>query len=152
MGYLKVLVPNIGAILKSEISRLARRELRGETDHLRKQVAQHRSQIAALKRRVDILDKQIRARSHGLKSSQVADEDQSSAGLRFSANGLAKQRQRLGLSARAMGDLMGVSALSVYAWESGKTRPRPSQLPKIAEIRKLGKRAVVARLESAKSS
>ncbi len=35
---------------------------------------------------------------------------------------------------------------SVYHWEAGKTKPRASQLQAIAAVRKLGKRAVMARL------
>ena len=40
----------------------------------------------------------------------------------------------------------GVSALSVYKWESGKTRPRARQLEAIASLRKMGKREAQARL------
>jgi len=45
-----------------------------------------------------------------------------------------------------MGKLLGVSAQSVYHWETGKTKPRVSQLAAIAAVRKLGKRAVAAKL------
>lgn len=45
-----------------------------------------------------------------------------------------------------MAKLLGVSALSVYKWESGKTRPREKQIQAIAGIRTLGKRAVQQRL------
>jgi DNA-binding transcriptional regulator YiaG len=43
-----------------------------------------------------------------------------------------------------MGKLLCVSAQSVYHWETGKTKPRASQLATIAAVRKLGKRAVAA--------
>jgi DNA-binding transcriptional regulator YiaG len=39
-----------------------------------------------------------------------------------------------------------VSAQSVYHWETGKSRPRASQLLLIAKVRKMGKREVVAQL------
>jgi DNA-binding transcriptional regulator YiaG len=42
---------------------------------------------------------------------------------------------------------MGVSAQSVTNWESGKIRPRDSQLAAIAALRKMGRREVAARLE-----
>jgi hypothetical protein len=35
----------------------------------------------------------------------------------------------------------------VYAWESGKVRPRSSQLAAIAALRQLGKKEAHARLE-----
>ncbi|MBU3710747.1 MAG: helix-turn-helix transcriptional regulator [Limnohabitans sp.] len=55
-------------------------------------------------------------------------------------------RKKLGISAAEMGQLLGVSAQSVYHWETGKTKPRASQLAAIAAVRKLGKRAVAAKL------
>lgn len=58
----------------------------------------------------------------------------------------AALRKKLGLSAADMGKLIGVSAQSVYHWETGKTKPRASQLKAIAEVRKMGKRAVTAKL------
>jgi transcriptional regulator with XRE-family HTH domain len=66
--------------------------------------------------------------------------------LRFSAKGLAAKRKRRDLSAAAMAALLGVSGQSIYKWEEGKTRPRASQLPAIAALRKMGKREANARL------
>ena len=61
--------------------------------------------------------------------------------------GFAALRKKLGLSATDMGKLIGVSGQSVYHWETGKTKPRASQLQAIAAVRKMGKRAVAAKLE-----
>ena len=68
--------------------------------------------------------------------------------IRFSAKSLIAQRRRLGLSAAAMARLLGVSALSVYKWESGNTRPRAKQIEAIAALRSMGKREVAQRLEA----
>jgi transcriptional regulator with XRE-family HTH domain len=78
-----------------------------------------------------------------------AAPEESGGHLRFSAKGLAAQRRRLGLSAAAVAQLLGVSALSVYKWESGKTRPRARQIEAIAGLRGLGKREALKRLEEA---
>ena len=72
--------------------------------------------------------------------------------IRFSAKGLAAQRKRLGLSASDIGLLVGASGQSVYNWESGQNRPRASQLPAIAELRTLGKRDALAKLEALHSA
>src|SRR6478752_4794785 len=119
-------MPNIGSVLKTEIQRVARKELRAETQQLKKTVTQYRGQIAQLKRRVQALEEQVRKQ----------------------AKGLATQRKRLGLSAASVAKILGVSALSVYKWESGKTRPRARQLAAIASLRKMGKREALARLEA----
>jgi len=143
-------MPNIGSVLKSEIQRVARKELRAETQQLKKTVTQYRGQIAQLKRRMQVLEQQVRRQTRGsgraaaAASEEQADED--SPALRFSAKGLAAQRKRLGLSAAAVAKLLGVSALSVYKWESGKTRPRARQIEAIASLRKLGKREAMERL------
>jgi DNA-binding transcriptional regulator YiaG len=67
--------------------------------------------------------------------------------VRFSARSVKAQRARLGLSAKGFGRLVGVSALTVYSWESGKSRPRQKQLAGLAAIRRLGKREARKRLE-----
>ena len=146
-------MPNIGNVLKSEISRVARKELRAETQQLKKTVAQYRSQIAELKRRMQGLEQLVKRQARGgtraASRSPAADEGGEGGeggSLRFSAKGLAAQRKRLGLSAAAMAQLLGVSALSVYKWESGKTRPRNKQLEAIAGLRRIGKREAMARL------
>ncbi len=140
-------MPNIASALKEEIIRLARKELRSETERLKKASSQYRSDIAALKRRVEALEKQASHLEKKAKSSQQPME--ASAGtvpVRFSAKGLASQRQRLGLAATEMGLLLGVSAQTIYNWETGKSRPRQQQLAAIAALRGLGKRQVKARL------
>lgn len=141
-------MPNIASVLKSEIQRVARKELRTETQQLKKTVAQYRSQLAQLKRRLQALEQQVRRQSRGggrAAAAESQDED-SGPSLRFSAKGLATQRKRLGLSAASVAKILGVSALSVYKWESGKTRPRARQLEAIASLRKMGKREAQARL------
>ena len=55
--------------------------------------------------------------------------------------------EKLGLSAKDYGKLVGVSGLSIYNWESEKTRPRDSQLAKIVAVRGMGKREALKRLE-----
>lgn len=142
-------MPNIATVLKSEISRLARKEARAETDALKKTVSQQRAQIAALRRRLDELERQHkRSRKRPAAAAPEASEDGGAdAKHRFSAKGLATCRQRLGLSAADFGRLVGVSQLSIYKWEQGQQRPRQRYLPAIAAVRKIGKREANARLE-----
>jgi len=141
-------MPNIGSILKSEISRVSRKEVRGETQALKKSVSQYRGQIADLKRRLQALEQQVK-RLGKVTTRIAAPQEAAEPGgthLRFSAKGLAAQRKRLGLSAAAVAKLLGVSALSVYKWESGKTRPRAKQIEAIATLRGMGRREAARRL------
>ena len=139
-------MPNIASILKEEITRLARKELRANTESLKKQVSGYRSEIAKLKRRVEQLERQAK-KSSKVSPAKPQEDDSQDASLRFRAAGFAKHRQRLGLSAREMGLLIDASPLSVYKWEQGQARPRAKHLAAIASIRKLGKREAAKRLE-----
>lgn len=139
-------MPNIATLLKEEITRLARKELRANTDSLKKAVATYRSEIAALKRRVETLERQAK-RTAKVVSRVQPELPESDTQHRFSSKGLATHRQRLGLSAADYGALLGVGALSVYKWEGGQVRPRASYLPAIAAVRSMGKREAAARLE-----
>ena len=142
-------MPNIASILKDEILRLARKEVRQAVEGLKKASGQYRSDIAALKRQVATLEKQqARLGKAGPKKVPAEPEGEGDTKFRFSAKRFAAQRQKLGLSAADMGTLIGVSAQTIYHWESGKTRPRQSQLAAIAAVRKLGKRDIKAQLES----
>lgn len=134
-------MPNIATILKEEIARLARKELRSELEGIKKASAQYRTQIAAMKRQVVTLEKQVaRIEKKGPKKASFEPETEVAATFRFSAKRFATQRQKLGVSAGVMGTLIGVSAQTIYNWEAGKSRPRQQQLAAIAAVRGMGKR------------
>jgi DNA-binding transcriptional regulator YiaG len=145
---------NVATVLKAEISRVARKEIRAETTSLKKAVSGYRSEIAELKRRSLALEQQVKRLSKNSTKAvpETAAEEGSSQGLRFSAKGLASQRKRLGLSAEQCGLLIGASGQSVYNWESGETRPRASHLPAIALLRGMGKKEAAARLSEMKEA
>lgn len=132
--------------LKSEIGRLSKKEVRSETTALKKTASLQRSEIAALKRRVAALEVLVRKLSRGTPAVREPKAEADGPSLRFRAGGFASLRKKLDLSAHDMARLLGVSAQSVYHWETGKSRPRASQLQAIAGVRKMGKRAALARL------
>jgi DNA-binding transcriptional regulator YiaG len=139
---------NIASVLKAEISRVARKEVRAELQTLKKSSAAHRRDIAALKRRLETLERQAKRQKKVAPRSVSDDSDEESGRqLRFSPTRLAAQRKKLGFSAAKFASLIGVSPISVYNWESGKARPQRPQLEAIAAARKLGKREALARLE-----
>ena len=143
-------MPNVASILKEEMARVARKEVR-ETAALKKGSAVYRSEIAALKRRVAETERQLRvAKSNRARAALAANDESSPEGMRFSAKGLAGHRKRLGLSADDLGLLLGVSGQTIYNWESGKARPNRKLLPVLIAMRTVGKRQAIARLEEIK--
>ena len=139
-------MPNIASLLKSEITRISRKQVREVTQPLKTAVAPYRSEIAALKRRVQALEQQIK-RLGKVAEKAVPAPDEGATAHRFSAKGMATNRQRLGLSAADFGKLIGASALSVYKWEKGEVRPREKHVQAIAAVRSIGKKEALARLE-----
>lgn len=141
-------MPNVGVLLKEEITRVARKEIRKETLKTRKATTQHRHLIAALSKRVGELERKVAALSRKISAATpVPAADAAPRRIRFSPKALLAQRHRLDLSAADFGNLVGVSAQSIYGWESGKTVPRAEQLTKVAALRGVGKREVARRLE-----
>lgn len=148
-------MPNIANVLKEEIARVARKELREELNQMRKVLTAHRSDIAELKRKNKELEQHIR-RLQKASAASAAQPDASAPAdpsdkHRFSSKGLTKQRQRLGLSAADFGLLVGASGQSIYKWEDGSVRPRAKQVEAIAAIRGIGKREAATRLASLKA-
>ncbi len=133
------------SILKEEIVRIARKEIRSETDALRKASNRYRSEIAELKRQLTQLERQLRKAGLG-EGTAPTSESEGTGNFRFRADGLRGHRERLGVTARDMSALLDVSIQTLANWESGKTKPRASQLGTLAAMRKLGKRDVAQRL------
>ncbi len=133
--------------LKNEIARIARKESRADSKQIKKASAQYRAEIAALKRRIASLESSLARLLKQPVTHKNQVQEETSVALRFRADGFASLRKKLGLTAHEMADLVGVSAQSVYHWEAGKSRPRASQLPAIAAVRKLNKKEAWAKLE-----
>jgi DNA-binding transcriptional regulator YiaG len=148
---------NVASVLKEEIARVSRKEVRRETAGLKKASAAHRSEIAALKKRALELERQLR--QVGKKAERpvpaAANEDslaKGTQGIRFSGKSMASQRRRLGLSAADCGLLIGASPQSIYNWEEGKARPRSQHLQAIVALRNLGRREANQILETRKAA
>jgi DNA-binding transcriptional regulator YiaG len=140
-------MPNIATVLKEEITRLARKEVRRQTDALKKASAQHRKDGAEMKRRLSELQRKLTALEKQVRKgtpSQVTEAP--TERVRFTAKGLRSQRKRLGLSAADYGKLVGVTGQTIYSWESETSRPRKQQVARLAAIRGIGKREVEERL------
>lgn len=149
-------MPTFAESLKKEISRLAKKEQKGELTALRKTVATHRSEIAGLKRQVKDLVSAHRALIKGL-SKQTAplsgdhkmNTERRRAGRKrtFNAETFAAKRASFGITQGQMAKLVDASSLSVYKWESGQVNPRAAQLERIFTVMKMGKREAMSVLE-----
>ena len=140
-------MPNIAALLKTEVSRVARKEVRSETRMLKQAVKAYRAEISVLKRRTRALEQSLLRLSKAPARAEPASNGMTaSSKSRFSAKGLASQRRRLGLSAQDLGRLVGASSQSIYNWEQGKARPLERHRSALAGIKAIGRREAAARL------
>lgn len=136
---------NIASVLKSEISRVARKEIRSEMETLRKASVQHRSAIAALRRQVDALEKdlrrvskeKIRANTAPVPAAAPTADGEAADGpqRRFSALRLAAHRAKLGVSGATYGKPVGIGGQTIYNWEQGKSRPNAQQIHQLALLK-----------------
>lgn len=152
-------MPNLTTVLNEEIRRLARKEIRAQVGKTQKQVADQRREIAELKRlnadlnrRLAFLEKQEKQRLEQPAEPRViiqkADgKEEPATTTRFSSKWLAKHREKLGFSAAEYAKLVGCSPLSIYKWEKGESTPRAAQREALAEIRGIGKREAIRRIE-----
>ena len=142
-------MPNLQAVLRHEIERLARREIRSELEATKKVVSKQRSDLAELKRRNAELERKVSY----LESRETArlkagpTKAKPPKGTRFSARSLKAQRTKAGLSQADYALLVGVSSATIYNWESGATKPDDKHLATLVSLRGLGKRKAKKRLE-----
>ena len=141
-------MPNLAVAFRQEITRLARREIRSQTQGLRKASAQFRRDIAELKRHASKLKSELvrlERRTGKDAAPRIAEADP--AKVRFAAKSVVAHRRSLGISAADYGKLIGVTGHTIYKWEHGTSRPRRAQLSALASVRRLGKTEALARLE-----
>ena len=137
-------MPNIAGVLKEEIRRLAKKEIKAQVGSTRQAVARYRSDIANLKRQLGQQERELKLLKKQQGQPQAEEEPLDS--VRFSARSVKAQRSRLGLSAADYGKLVGVSGLTIYNWEQEKARPRKAQLTSLIAVRGIGKREALMKL------
>ncbi len=140
--------------LKDEIRRLARKEIKAQTGSTLQAVAQYRREIAQLKRESREQQKKIAflEAQESKRLEQPGATEEATEGVRFSARSAKAQRERTGLSAADYAKLVGVSMVTIYNWEAGKSRPRKEQFASLVALRGIGKREARAKLELLKAN
>ena len=138
-------MPNLMKELKSEISRLSRKEAKQIVAPVKKASANYRSLIAALRKQLDQLQSEVAAlRRAAPKAEKVLAAAQEPHG-RFwiTGKGVRALRKRLGLTQAQFGKLAGVSVPTVIKWEGAKGKAPirlKAAIARLQAIRKMGKK------------
>ena len=138
-------MPNIMTTLKSEISRLARKEAKQVVAPVKKASANYRGLIAGLRKQIASLQGEVaalrRAAPKAEKALQAAPEPQGRFWI--TGKGVKALRKRLGLTQVQFGKLVGVSVPTVVKWEGSKGKA-PIRLKaataRLQAIRGMGKK------------
>jgi len=139
-------VPNFAGALKGEIRRLARKEVRETVTPLKKLVAGLRRRVAQQRRLIADLERSVRRSKTQARAAEAPGSEESQ--IRFSPAWVKRHRKKLKMSRRVYAKLVGVSAQSIFGWESGRTRPRRAALESWRRIRGMGKRELKALIGS----
>lgn len=137
-------MPNIAKVLKAEIQRISRNEIKAVVAGLRKDVIGLKKTVADLKKRLaksESYNKSLLAGKESVAAKSAPDgSDVDKA--RITAKMIRSIRDRLGLSQNAFAKLVGVSSQAVYQWErtTGRLKFRGATKAKIIAVRKIGKR------------
>ena len=130
---------NLTKALRAEMRAAARGESKQAVESLRAEIQAIRKSIAMLERRL-LTGAVPGSGTRAAAAGKVADNRRA----RFSPTLMRKHREALGMSRKAYARLLGVSSLSVYLWEVGRTRPRRKTVLAWQDLRKKGARALRA--------
>ncbi len=142
-------MPNVAQVLREEITRLARKEVRAACDPLRKHVRTLRQIVKSQQATITRLDKAL-AKMATLSTSSSAslyapEEEETRA--RVTPASIKRHRSRLKLSQAELGALLDVSTNTIVRWEAGTSKPRVQHRAALLKLRDLGRRDVTKMLE-----
>jgi len=132
------------ATIKSEIERLAKRELHKVSVPLKREVRSLKITVSQLRKAVIPLgrftaQKQKELSKREMQLEAPPDEIKKS---RFSPRLLQSLRKKLGISQKELAILTGVSLGAAHLWETGKFRPKDNKMGVLVALRKLNRREV----------
>ena len=135
---------------QAEVARLVRKQVKDDQAALKQSDRKQREEVSALKQEVKSLSTQVRslskqlAKLEALVQSQLPEKEprvsRSAAGFVFDHEALIAKRHELGLTQAQMAQLLGVSNLTVYKWETGAVQPRDKKLARLQEVLKMSSR------------
>jgi len=146
------MMPNLSSLFKSEISRIARYEIKtaitplhATTVSLKKTVSELKKRIADLETANKRLISNIPQEPQAPVESNIAEAGK----VRITAKNIKALRDKLGLTQMEFAKLIGVSSNNVNLMEhkEGRIKVRSKTLASIMAVREMGKREAKKRLE-----
>ena len=146
-------MPNIANLLKAEIARVSRKEVKAAVEPIRKAATKLRSDVAELKRQIASLEKDNKRLRGTLEKENITPpvpaQTQAAPDKGWiSGKGVRSLRTRLKLSQAEFGKLAGVSGKTVMKWEqqSGMLKLREQAKEALFALRGIGIKEARGRL------
>jgi len=135
--------------IKSEIVRLAKREMRKTSVPLGRDVRLLKSAVSQARKAVLVLERLVAQQQKDLRRRKIPldatpEEVKKS---RFSPRLIRSLRKHLGISQKELAILAGVTIGAAHLWEKGKFEPKDEKKAVMVALRKLGRRDVRKLLE-----
>jgi DNA-binding transcriptional regulator YiaG len=130
--------------LKSEIVRLAKKQVRATCLPLARDVRRLKRTVSALRKTVAVLASlgtELQAERQAQRAKLAVAPDEVKA-ARLSPLLVKKIRARLGITQGELATLVGVSTSAVGSWEYGNAKPEGHNREALVALRKLGRREV----------
>jgi DNA-binding transcriptional regulator YiaG len=147
------LMGKVEGIIKTEIVRLAKREIRKISVPLGRDVWSLKSAVSQLRKAVLTLQRITASQQKELEKRKVPLEatTEEIKVSRFSPRLIRSLRGHLGITQRELATLTGVTVGAAHHWESGKFKPNMKKKAVMVALRKLGRREVRKLLEEKSS-
>ncbi len=134
----------VESTIKAEIMRLAKREVRTTFFPLRREVHSLRLKLSGLTKNFVTLDRLAKEtlQEQAKKKMELQASPEEVKISRLTPQRIRLLRNKLGISQKDLGILLGVSIGAVGMWEKGKFAPSTKKKAALIALRKLGKRDV----------
>jgi DNA-binding transcriptional regulator YiaG len=132
----------IESVIKAEIVRLAKREMRSAFLPMKREVRQMSIRLSGLSKAISSLNRLTKDLGLEKAKAKLEASPEEVKTSRITPDRIRGLRKKLGISQREMGILTGASMGAVVSWERGKFKPRGDKKTALVPLRKLGKRKV----------
>jgi DNA-binding transcriptional regulator YiaG len=143
------LMGKVEGVIKSEIMRLAKKEVRKVSGPLGRDVRSLKSVVSQLRKAVLGLQRITTSQQKELQKGKAVLEapPEEVKESRFSPRLIRSLRRHLGITQKELAVLAGVTVGAVHLWESGQFKPSVKKKAVMVALRKLGRREVKKLLE-----
>jgi DNA-binding transcriptional regulator YiaG len=137
------------ATIKSEIERLAKRQVHTVSVPLKREVRLLKISVSQLRRAVLSLERFAALKQKELAKQEIQLEatPEEVKKSRLSPRLIKSLRKHLGITQKELAILIGVSIVAVQKWEIGKFNPKKGKKAALVALRKLGRGEVKKLLE-----